>query len=155
SLSRASGCPQERPNRPQVSPRNSRATPLGFSQGRGACRPGFAGGNDRSDRLPTAGNGVAGNPFWGLAQIARLPAALPRRYTMSHVADAVFDALRRSLGSDAVDTSEETVARYGRNDVPGGDRRPAGVVYPASTAQVQASFASRTNTASRSTASAR
>jgi 4-cresol dehydrogenase (hydroxylating) len=57
---------------------------------------------------------------------------------MAHVSAAVFDALRRSLGGDAVDTSEETIVRYGRNDLPGGDRRPAGVVYPASTADVQA-----------------
>ena len=57
---------------------------------------------------------------------------------MTHVSAAVFDALRRSLGSDAVDTSEETIARYGSNDLQGGDRRPAGVVDPASTADVQA-----------------
>jgi hypothetical protein len=47
---------------------------------------------------------------------------------MSQVSAAVFDALRRALSSDAVDTSEETIAHYGRNDLPGGDRRPAGVV---------------------------
>jgi 4-cresol dehydrogenase (hydroxylating) len=56
---------------------------------------------------------------------------------MTHVSAAGVDALRRSLGPDAVDTSEETIVRYGRNLLPGGDRRPAGVVYPASTAEVQ------------------
>ena len=35
---------------------------------------------------------------------------------MTHVSAAVFDALRRSLSSNAVDTSEETIVRYGRND---------------------------------------
>src|SRR5262249_33389939 len=34
---------------------------------------------------------------------------------MTHVSAAGVDALRRSLGLDAVDTSEETIARYGRN----------------------------------------
>jgi 4-cresol dehydrogenase (hydroxylating) flavoprotein subunit len=57
---------------------------------------------------------------------------------MTHVSAAVFDALRRALGRNAVDTSEETLIRYGSNLLPGGDRRPAGVVYPASTAEVQA-----------------
>jgi 4-cresol dehydrogenase (hydroxylating) flavoprotein subunit len=57
---------------------------------------------------------------------------------MTHVSAAVFDPLRRALGSHAVDTSEATLVRYGRNLLPGGDRRPAGVVFPASTAEVQA-----------------
>jgi 4-cresol dehydrogenase (hydroxylating) flavoprotein subunit len=57
---------------------------------------------------------------------------------MTPLSATVFDALRRSLGSTAVDTSEETLVRYGRNLLPGGDRRPAGVVFPASTADVQA-----------------
>jgi 4-cresol dehydrogenase (hydroxylating) flavoprotein subunit len=57
---------------------------------------------------------------------------------MTQTASAFFDALRHALGSDAVDTSAEAVVRYGRNLLPGGDRRPAGVVYPASTAEVQA-----------------
>jgi len=56
---------------------------------------------------------------------------------MTQTSSAIFDALRRALGSDTVDTSEEAVVRYGRNLLPGGDRRPAGVVYPASTAEVQ------------------
>jgi 4-cresol dehydrogenase (hydroxylating) len=56
---------------------------------------------------------------------------------MTHVSAAGVDALRRSLGLDAVDTSEEPIARYGRNLLPGGDRPPAGVVYPASIAEVR------------------
>src|SRR5262249_48072216 len=60
------------------------------------------------------------------------------RSTMTHMSATVFDALRRPLGSHAVETSEETLVRYGHNLLPGGDRRPAGVVCPASTAEVQA-----------------
>src|SRR5262249_11393939 len=56
---------------------------------------------------------------------------------MTQTAPAFFDALRHALGSAAVDTSAEAVVRYGRNLLPGGDRRPAGVVYPASAAEVQ------------------
>ncbi len=55
----------------------------------------------------------------------------------TQILPAFFGALRRSLGDPAVDTSAETIARYGRNLLPGGDRHPAGVVYPASTADVQ------------------
>jgi 4-cresol dehydrogenase (hydroxylating) flavoprotein subunit len=57
---------------------------------------------------------------------------------MRQVSGTIFDVLRRSLGNNAVDTSEETIVRYGRNLLPGGDRCPAGVVYPSSTADVQA-----------------
>ena len=57
---------------------------------------------------------------------------------MTQASPAIFDALRHALGAAAVDTSEATIARYGRNLLPGGDRRPAGVVCPASTADVQA-----------------
>jgi 4-cresol dehydrogenase (hydroxylating) flavoprotein subunit len=42
-----------------------------------------------------------------------------------------------AIGADAVNRSEEALRRYGENTMPGGDRRPAGVVYPASTADVQ------------------
>lgn len=48
-----------------------------------------------------------------------------------------FNAVRARLGDDAVDTSEEAMSRYGFNRLPSGDRRPAGVVFPASTADVQ------------------
>jgi 4-cresol dehydrogenase (hydroxylating) flavoprotein subunit len=57
---------------------------------------------------------------------------------MTQASATVFDALSRALGSNAVDTSEETIARYSRNLLPSGDRSPAGVVYPGSTADVQA-----------------
>jgi hypothetical protein len=55
----------------------------------------------------------------------------------THIPPAFFDALSHSLGDSAVDTTEATIARYAHNLLPGGDRRPAGVVYPASTADVQ------------------
>ena len=56
----SSGRPQESPNSPQVPPRNRSASPLGFSQDRGASHPNFAGDDDRSGRpLPPAWDGVA------------------------------------------------------------------------------------------------
>jgi hypothetical protein len=80
----SSASPQESPKRTQVSPRTQPASPLGFIHDRGASRPSFAGGEDRSDR--PAPTGVercrraprsAGNAsFSGLAPIAQLPAAL-------------------------------------------------------------------------------
>src|SRR5262245_44908083 len=57
--------------------------------------------------------------------------------SMTTQSSAFVDALRQTLGNDAVDTSENIIAQYGRNLLPGGDRRPAGVVYPASTVEVQ------------------
>ena len=48
-----------------------------------------------------------------------------------------FSEIAAAIGRDAVNRSEETLARYGENTMPGGDRRPAGVIYPASTADVQ------------------
>ena len=57
-----------------------------------------------------------------------------------HIARTVRGVLRRDrngAGADAVNRSEETLLRYGENTMPGGDRQPAGVVYPASTADVQ------------------
>src|SRR5262245_52139910 len=56
---------------------------------------------------------------------------------MSGSFDAFFADVEKALGADGVNRSEETLARYGENTMPGGDRRPAGVVYPASTADVQ------------------
>lgn len=44
----------------------------------------------------------------------------------------------RDVGPDAVNVSAETIARYGENTMPGGDRPPAAVVYPSSTRHVQA-----------------
>src|SRR5262245_7128136 len=52
--------------------------------------------------------------------------------------DAFFADIERELGAGSVNRTEETIRRYGENTMAGGDKRPAGVVYPASTAQVQA-----------------
>jgi 4-cresol dehydrogenase (hydroxylating) len=56
---------------------------------------------------------------------------------MPTVTAKFLTTLRSALRDDAVDTSEDTVTKYSRNLLPGGDRRPAGVVYPSSTAEVQ------------------
>ena len=48
-----------------------------------------------------------------------------------------FAEIAAALGPDAINRSAETLLRYAENTMPGGDRMPAGVVYPASTAQVQ------------------
>lgn len=52
------------------------------------------------------------------------------------MSEAFFTAVGAALGSDAADVSEDTIGRYGVNRLPGGDRRPAGVVYPGSTDDV-------------------
>jgi 4-cresol dehydrogenase (hydroxylating) len=52
--------------------------------------------------------------------------------------EAFFSVTADTLGADGVNRSAETVQRYGENTMPGGDRPPAGVVYPGSTADVQA-----------------
>ena len=52
--------------------------------------------------------------------------------------DAFLAEVAQSLGSDGINLSEETIRRYGENTQPGGDVRPAGVLYPRSTADVQA-----------------
>ena len=51
--------------------------------------------------------------------------------------EAFFAAIAGALGAEGSNRSEETIRRYGENTMPGGDRPPAGVVYPASTADVQ------------------
>lgn len=51
--------------------------------------------------------------------------------------DAFFATVGRALGDLAINRSAETIRRYGENTMPGGDRAPAGVVYPSSTAEVQ------------------
>ena len=51
--------------------------------------------------------------------------------------EAFFSAVGDALGADGVNRSSETIQRYGENTMPGGDRPPAGVVYPGSTADVQ------------------
>ena len=57
---------------------------------------------------------------------------------MSKLPVAFWKDVAKALGDDAVDHSEETIASYSRNLLPGGDRRPGGVVYPGSTGDVQA-----------------
>ena len=57
---------------------------------------------------------------------------------MTSPTELFFSSLRQHLGAEAVDTGPETVARYGENLLPGGDRTPAGVVYPGSAEEVQA-----------------
>lgn len=52
--------------------------------------------------------------------------------------NAFFSDIERQLGTDSANRTEETVRRYAENTMPGGDRRPAGVVYPRSTTDVQA-----------------
>ena len=44
--------------------------------------------------------------------------------------EAFFAEIAGALGADGVNRSEETIRRYGENTMPGGDRPPAGVVYP-------------------------
>jgi 4-cresol dehydrogenase (hydroxylating) len=56
---------------------------------------------------------------------------------MTAALDTFFSEITAAIGGDAVNCSEETLRRYGENTMPGGDRRPAGVVYPASTVDVQ------------------
>ncbi len=56
---------------------------------------------------------------------------------MNDGAPAFLAAVRQVLGEQAVDSSEEGIVRYGRNLLPGGDRRPAGIVFPSSTGEVQ------------------
>jgi 4-cresol dehydrogenase (hydroxylating) len=60
------------------------------------------------------------------------------RPTMPTPSETFLSAVRERLGPTAVDTTPETVARYGANLLPGGDLPPAGVVYPGSTEEVQA-----------------
>ncbi|MDY7224930.1 FAD-binding oxidoreductase [Hyalangium rubrum] len=56
---------------------------------------------------------------------------------MTSTSQQFFSSLRERLGPEAVDTAPETLARYGANLLPGGDRLPSGVVYPGSTEEVQ------------------
>lgn len=50
---------------------------------------------------------------------------------------AFFDELEHALGAEAVNRTRETLERYGENHLPTGDRRPAGVVLPGSTADIE------------------
>lgn len=49
-----------------------------------------------------------------------------------------FATVRAALGDEAVNVSAETIVRYGENQLPSGDRRPAGVVMPGSVEEVEA-----------------
>src|SRR5215471_16567835 len=72
-----------------------------------------------------------------LLQVLDAAARFKENCAMTAASSAFVDTLRLALGHDAVDTTEDAVTRYSRNLLPGGDRRPAGVAYPASTADVQ------------------
>lgn len=49
-----------------------------------------------------------------------------------------FSEIAQEIGREAVDRSDDTCLRYGETTLPAGDRRPAGVLFPASTVDVQA-----------------
>lgn len=51
--------------------------------------------------------------------------------------DGLEREARRVLGDDAVDSSADTLRRYGDHRLPGPDRRPALVVYPGSSDEVR------------------
>ncbi len=57
---------------------------------------------------------------------------------MNGAFESFFKDIETKLGAGGVNRSEETLRRYAENTMPAGDRRPAGVVYPASTGDVQA-----------------
>jgi 4-cresol dehydrogenase (hydroxylating) len=57
---------------------------------------------------------------------------------MPNPSESFLSAVQQRLGSEAVDTAPETIARYGAHDLPAGDLPPAGVLYPGSTEEVQA-----------------
>src|SRR5437868_2351581 len=57
---------------------------------------------------------------------------------MPSPSESFFSAVRRQLGTEAVDTAPETLVRYGVNLLPGGAMPPAGIVFPGSTEEVQA-----------------
>src|SRR4029077_14594416 len=59
------------------------------------------------------------------------------RTIMTAAFETFFSEIAAAIGADAINRSEETLRRYAENTRPGGDRRPAGVAYPASTADVQ------------------
>jgi 4-cresol dehydrogenase (hydroxylating) len=57
---------------------------------------------------------------------------------MPNPPESFLSAVRKHLGSEAVDTAPETIARYGAHELPGGDLPPAGVIFPGSAEEVQA-----------------
>jgi 4-cresol dehydrogenase (hydroxylating) len=52
--------------------------------------------------------------------------------------EGFFKDVERALGTEWVNRSQETQARYGEHTLPAANRPPAAVVYPGSTAEVQA-----------------
>jgi len=48
-----------------------------------------------------------------------------------------FKAVCAELGEDAVDLTDDTLAAYGANRLPGGDRCPSGVLFPRTVGDVQ------------------
>jgi len=50
---------------------------------------------------------------------------------------AFLSALKGEIGEEWVNTNDETLYRYGENTMPEGDRRPAAVVYPGHTQEIQ------------------
>jgi 4-cresol dehydrogenase (hydroxylating) len=52
--------------------------------------------------------------------------------------EAFLKDCERALGAENVTLAEETIQRYGEHTLPAADRRPGAVVYPGSTAEVQA-----------------
>lgn len=57
--------------------------------------------------------------------------------TMAGSVAQFLHAAREEIGSEWVDTTAETTARYARSDLPAGDRQPSAVVYPGDTGGVQ------------------
>jgi 4-cresol dehydrogenase (hydroxylating) len=64
--------------------------------------------------------------------------AKERETIMADAIESFFSEIGEALGPEGANRSEETVRRYGENTMPCGDITPAGVVYPGSTAEVQA-----------------
>lgn len=58
--------------------------------------------------------------------------------TPSRLTLEALKALEDAVGADWVAQDEHTLSNYSTNTLPGGDCRPAAVVYPANTSQVQA-----------------
>ncbi len=52
--------------------------------------------------------------------------------------EGFLNSVEADLGADNVNLSDDTLARYGEHTLPAGDRRPGAVIYPGSTAEVQA-----------------